>query len=114
MLSYKEIVKFWFDKLKFETIIATVFSVLILRRLQVAHLLNSISSLLQESTTSVADLFRNESVVSSAYRIGETEFEKLGKSFMYNKNKIGPRIEPCGTPTDIVLKLDKLSPTLTA
>ena len=104
MLSFKNIVKSWFDKLKFETIIATVFSVLILRRLQVAHLLNSISSLLHKSITSEANLFRNESVVSSANRISETELEKVGKSFMHNKNKIGPRIEPCGTPTDIGLK----------
>jgi len=29
-----------------------------------------------------------------------------GKSFMYNKNNIGPRVEPCGTPCIISLVVE--------
>ena len=40
------------------------------------------------------------SVVSSAKR-DENSLEDSGKSFMYIRNSIGPRIEPCGTPQSI-------------
>ena len=36
--------------------------------------------------------------VSSANIRGLVEFKHEGRSLIYNKNKSGPRIEPCGTP----------------
>src|SRR6056300_1948358 len=36
--------------------------------------------------------------VSSAYSIGKDDFILEAKSFIYNKKRIGPRIDPCGTP----------------
>ena len=33
-----------------------------------------------------------------------------GKSFMYNKNNIGPRVEPCGTPCVISLVVETYVP----
>jgi hypothetical protein len=36
--------------------------------------------------------------VSSANNIGIVTEETLGKSFTYKRNRIGPRIDPWGTP----------------
>jgi hypothetical protein len=33
--------------------------------------------------------------------------KKPGKSLMYIKNNSGPRIEPCGTPHDIIWLLER-------
>ena len=43
-------------------------------------------------------MFLLKKLVSSANIIGIKTFEELGRSFAYNKNKIGPSIEPCSTP----------------
>ena len=40
-------------------------------------------------------------LVSSAYSLIENILEAWVKSFMYNKNNKGPRIDPCGTPDEI-------------
>ena len=37
-------------------------------------------------------------LVSSAYILGWECWRQLGKSFIYNRNRRGPRIVPCGTP----------------
>ena len=36
--------------------------------------------------------------VSSANRDNVSKFEVVGKSFTYNKNKRGPKMNSCGTP----------------
>ena len=43
-------------------------------------------------------LLENYRLVSSANRWNVSKLEVLGKSFSYNKNKRGPRIDPCGAP----------------
>ena len=40
--------------------------------------------------------------VSSANIIGVSLFEILKRSFIYMRNKSGPRMEPCGTPQVIL------------
>ena len=45
-------------------------------------------------------------LVSSAKRKNLSFDEVLGKSFIYNKNKSGPRTEPCGTPHERDLTSD--------
>ena len=45
-------------------------------------------------------------LVSSANRIGKRMSDTLQISLMYNKNKRGPRIEPCGTPQVTCLSSD--------
>ena len=37
-------------------------------------------------------------LVSSANNTEKQNFETLAKSLIYNKNSMGPNIEPCGTP----------------
>ena len=44
--------------------------------------------------------------VSSANIRGLVEFKHEGRSLIYNKNKSGPRIEPCGTPHVILLSFE--------
>ena len=39
-------------------------------------------------------------LVSSAYSLIENILEAWVKSFIYNKNNKGPRIDPCGTPDE--------------
>ena len=48
-------------------------------------------------------------VVSSANKIGLKIEDILGRSFIYNTNKIGPNTDPCGTPHLIFFKLDLIS-----
>ena len=43
------------------------------------------------------------SVVSSAKRIVKN-FDALGRSLIRIRNKIGPNIDPCGTPQEISLR----------
>ena len=52
--------------------------------------------------------------VSSANKHGENKFEILGISLTYNKNRIGPKTLPCGTPMLILLNSEIEFPTLTA
>ena len=47
-------------------------------------------------------------LVSSANNV-VSNLETLGKSFTYNKNSIGRRTEPCGTPYFTEWKLDVFS-----
>ena len=47
---------------------------------------------------SISDAVR---FVSSANRRGLVFLRHLGKSFIFNKNSNGPKIEPCGTPHSI-------------
>ena len=37
-------------------------------------------------------------LVSSANNVAFVVSRQLGRSFMYKRNKIGPRLDPCGTP----------------
>ena len=39
-----------------------------------------------------------EKFVSSAKRLALVVSKQLGRSLMHNRNKIGPRLEPRGTP----------------
>ena len=48
-------------------------------------------------------------VVSSANKIGLKIEDILGRSFIYNKHKIGLNTDPCGTPHLIFVKLDLIS-----
>jgi hypothetical protein len=53
-------------------------------------------------------LSESERVVSSAKR-RENKFVHFGRSFMYIRKSIGPRIESCGTPFCIFnIELDTL------
>ena len=48
------------------------------------------------------------SVVSSA-KDNKFNFEEFSMSFMYIRNKIGPRMDPCGTPHVISANSDLIS-----
>ena len=50
--------------------------------------------------------------VSSANR-RVSKSEALGRSFTYNENNVGPRMDPCGTPVDIFSKCEDTLLTLT-
>ena len=47
-------------------------------------------------------------VVSSAYIINLNTLLENTISFMYNVNKTGPNIDPCGTPVNISALSDKI------
>ena len=47
-------------------------------------------------------------VVSSANKINLSIFEQFAISLTHNKNRRGPNIEPCGTPTEIYLNFSPL------
>lgn len=53
-------------------------------------------------------------VVSSAYKKGSELATQSGRSFMYNKKRRGPSIEPWGTPLSVVLKFERFCETQTA
>ena len=68
-------------------------------------------STLTRSVLSFASISRevspsHERFVSSANNIGLLVFRQSGKSFMYKRNSIGPRLLPCGTPHFISLSRD--------
>ncbi len=53
-------------------------------------------------------LSESERVVTSAKK-RENMFVNFGRSFVYKRKSIGPRIEPCGTPCSIFkIELDTL------
>ena len=43
---------------------------------------------------------------SSANKSENQCFSKRGKSFINNRNRVGPKLEPCGTPDRLVEKAD--------
>ena len=47
--------------------------------------------------------------VSSANKKNVSFFETFARSFMYSKNKRGPRTEPCGTP-HLISKVSEVLP----
>ena len=47
--------------------------------------------------------------VSSANKKNVSFFETFARSFMYGKNKRGPRTEPCGTP-QLISKVSEVLP----
>ena len=51
-------------------------------------------------------------VASSANKSGKQYFSRRGKSLINNRNRVGPKIEPCGTPDLIVEKVDSPEPCL--
>ena len=74
----------------------------------------SISALIKLSALALLFMSQKESivldnVVSSAYMIKSNLLLHWGKSFTYIINNIGPRIEPCGTPTCIGKIVDVVS-----
>ena len=52
-------------------------------------------------------------LVSSAKIRNESLLDDFGRSFIYNKNSRGPRVEPWGTPQVIGLREDSTSPVFT-
>ena len=42
--------------------------------------------------------FPHKNIFESSAKSKENILDTLPKSLMYNKNKSGPNIEPCGTP----------------
>ena len=45
-------------------------------------------------------------LVSSANMLAVVDFKQFGKSFTYSKTNIGPKLEPCGSPQEIVRHFD--------
>ena len=64
----------------------------------VAHLYNFSNSLLQTTLDSAIFVQLKDTVKSSANSTGTKLSEILGRSFIKNMNKRGPKIEPWGTP----------------
>lgn len=64
-----------------------LYQIFILSRMLLIWVINLCSSL------SVREI-----LVSSAYKIKNASFDIKCKSFMYIRNKRGPRMKPCGTP----------------
>ena len=70
---------------------------------QITTLFNS--QFIHFTNSSVFLPFKNM-LVSSANRIGNRMSDTLQISLTYNKNKRGPKIEPCGTPQVIAFHLE--------
>ena len=58
-------------------------------------------------------LLRQEIVVSSANSINDSNLLLFSMSFIYNRKRIGPRINPCVTPVFKVISFDRTSLYLT-
>ena len=54
-----------------------------------------------------------KTLVSSAKILKHNFSDQFGKSFMYNRNKRGPDVFPCGIPYNIVCSEDLTSPNVT-
>jgi hypothetical protein len=52
-------------------------------------------------------MIRSYICIISIHIIGMGSDKQPGKSLMYIKNNSGPRIEPCGTPHDIIWLLER-------
>lgn len=50
--------------------------------------------------------------MSSAYMVTSIPVYKALRSLEYNKNKIGPNTDPCGTPVLIILRLELVEVTV--
>ena len=56
------------------------------------------------------DLPLVEIFVSSANTLAEDEVRQFGRSFIYHRNKSGPRLDPCGIPHLTVLTSKTIIP----
>ena len=54
-------------------------------------------------------LLLHEIVVSSANNINDSNLLLFSMSFIYSTMRIGPRIDPCGTPVLIIISFDHTS-----
>lgn len=71
------------------------------------HALTLISSALRVVVRLLRELLEHKIVVSSAYKMhSDSVVRHCGRSLMYNRNKSGPRIEPCGTPMLIIFLVE--------
>jgi hypothetical protein len=62
----------------------------------------------------ISDFYQNKKhLVSSAYITNEIISLQFSMSLIYMRKSSGPRIDPCGTPVDIVLLFDLWLPILT-
>ena len=64
--------------------------------------------MLSRSSSSLLFFPLVEILVSSANVFAEHEDKQLGKSFMYNRNNIGPRAEPWEIPHLTIFLLEKV------
>ena len=75
-----------------------VLEILSANRLHFIHSATDFSSQFKVASRWLRFLLEKLIIVSSAKRWNVSKLEVLGKSFTYNKNKRGPRIDPWGTP----------------
>ena len=54
-------------------------------------------------------LLLHKIVVSSTNNINDSNLLLFSMSFIYSRKRIGPRIDPCGTPALIIILFDRTS-----
>ena len=78
----------------------------VVRRLALNHSSTKFACKLQFLRSTCKLLSLNDRHVSSANKLIET-LEAFSRSFVYNRNNIGPKTEPCGTPHKTVNQSEK-------
>ena len=94
-------------------IIKFVLAILIDNLLISHHFFIFASSEFIKRSSDFKSLAEAQTLISSAKILKHNFSEQFGKSFMYNRNKRGPNVLPCGMPHNSVCSEDLTSPNAT-